>query len=212
MLSRLASAFKTLLPGPFSIALLLTLVVFLASVFSQLHLNSPAEAIASTADFWQRGLFNAPMLVFTVQMMLMLVLGHTLALSPPVERFLNFMAGITCRHSVAAAFWVSLLTIIVAWYNWGLGLVLGAIYARKCAEYAASKGIAINYPLIGAAGYSGLMIWHGGISGSSLAKAAEQGHLKSMVPEMAASIPESLDYSHTVFSTMNLSVSLALLV
>jgi len=211
MLNRLANAFKSLLPGPFSIALLLTLVVVLASVFRMLQVDSLPEALLTTADFWQRGLFNPPMLAFTVQMMLMLVLGHALALSPPIERFLNHMAGLTCRNSVTAAFWVSLLTIVVAWYNWGLGLVFGAIYARKCAEYAGSRGIAINYPLIGAAGYSGLMIWHGGLSGSSLAKAAEKGHLQSLFPEMASSLPESLDYSQTVFSTMNLSVSLALL-
>ena len=38
---------------------------------------------------------------------------------------------------------------------------------RKVGEHVSARNIKINYPLIGAAGYSGLMVWHGGISGSA---------------------------------------------
>ena len=37
-------------------------------------------------------------------------------------------------------------------------------------ENASKFSIGLNVGLIGAAGYSGLMIWHGGISGSALVK------------------------------------------
>ena len=36
-------------------------------------------------------------------------------------------------------------TIIVSFINWGLGLVFGAILARKVGEYAVEKNININY-------------------------------------------------------------------
>ena len=43
-------------------------------------------------------------------------------------------------------------------------------------EYAQKHNIPLNYPLVGAAGYSGLMIWHGGLSGSAPLVVAEEGH------------------------------------
>ena len=72
---------------------------------------------------------------------------------------------------------VSVTTMIVSFFNWGLGLIFGAILARKVAESAQNRGFAINYPLVGASGYVGLMIWHGGISGSAPLKVAESGHI-----------------------------------
>jgi short-chain fatty acids transporter len=110
---------------------------------------------------------------------------------------------------------VTFSTVIVALFNWGLGLIFGAIFARKVGEFAKVKKIPLNYPLIGAAGYSGLMVWHGGISGSSLTKIAEKGHLKSLIgdsasPELIAMLPEKIPFSETVFSTSNL-VCIALL-
>jgi short-chain fatty acids transporter len=62
----------------------------------------------------------------------------------------------------------------------------------------------LNYPLIGAAGYSGLMVWHGGISGSAPIKIAEKGHF--LENQMGI-----ISQSDTIFSSMNITVSLVLL-
>ena len=35
-------------------------------------------------------------------------------------------------------------------------------------EHASKNNIPLNYPLIGAAGYSGLMVWHGGIGSAPI--------------------------------------------
>lgn len=150
-----------------------------------------------------------------MQMMLILVLGHVLALSPPVDRLISFMVG-RIRSSSEAAFWVCFLTILVALFNWGLGLIFGAIFARKVAEKAKHIGLAINYPLIGAAGYIGLMVWHGGLSGSSLAKVAEMGHLQEMMTGIfsetqIAGLPNQIAFSETVFSNMNLYATLMII-
>jgi len=61
------------------------------------------------------------------------------------------------------------------------------------------------------------MVWHGGLSGSSLAKVAEPGHLKTMMagilPESEiALLPENISYWETVGSNMNLFVIALLLV
>ena len=212
-----AEWFRRLLPSPFTIAILLTLFIFLIAVVFGTLSGTAVERSISILDAWQTGLWNNGLMVFAMQMMLMLVLGHVLALSKPIDRFISFMTDRFCNSTFQAALTVSGLTIIVALFNWGLGLIFGAIFARKVGERAIEKGIPLNYSLIGAAGYSGLMVWHGGISGSSLIKISEPGHLASLMQGIAtneelAMLPEVIGFDSTVFSSMNLSVSVTLLI
>lgn len=212
---RFEKAFHYLLPAPFTIAVILTLLVMiLALVFGDMPEEQPR--IVSLLNQWQSGLWNPALLVFAIQMMLILVLGHTLALSPAISRFINRVTGWTNNASLATML-VCFFTLLVALFNWGLGLIFGAIMARKTGEHFASIGKAINYPLVGAAGYSGLMVWHGGISGSAPIKVAENGHLAQLMSgfwnsDQLASLPEAVPMSATVFSNMNLTTSLILLI
>lgn len=200
MSARLIRIFKALLPAPFTIAVILSFVTFLLAYFF-----SPKEATPiQLLSYWEEGLWNSPLLVFAVQMMLMLVLGHVLALSKTISNYID-KASRLCTNTSSAAAWVTLLTLIVSFFNWGLGLVFGAIFARKVGEYASKNNIPLNYPLIGAAGYSGLMVWHGGISGSAPIKIAEKGHF--LESQMGV-----ISQSETVFSSMNITVSLVLLI
>ena len=164
-------------------------------------------------SFWYNGLWGRGGLTFAIQMMLMLVLGHVLALSRPVEKLIDKLSPY-CNTTSKAALLVTLLTLITSWFNWGLGLIFGAIFARKVGEYALKNGRALNYGLIGAAGYSGLMIWHGGISGSSLIKVAEKGHFNDLISneELLNKLPSSIGFNETVFSSMNISVTISLLI
>ena len=210
-------AFKYLLPSPFTIAIILTLLTFcIAFSITKPATDSFLDYGISLIKYWEQGVWNANLLVFALQMMLMLVLGHVLALTNPINNLINTVVKI-CDNTAKSAALVTLLTVIVSLFNWGLGLIFGAIFARKVGEHASKNNIAINYPIIGAAGYSGLMVWHGGLSGSSLAKVAEPGHLKEMMTgllseEQIASLPEKISYSETVWSTMNLVVMLSVMV
>ena len=200
MSARLISVFKALLPAPFTIAVVLTLVTFVLAYF----LSPNQETPLSLLNYWEKGLWNSPLLVFAVQMMLMLVLGHVLALTKTVSQWID-KATLFCSDTAKAAAWITLLTLLVSFFNWGLGLVFGAIFARKVGEHATKNNIPLNYPLIGAAGYSGLMVWHGGISGSAPIKIAEKGHF--LEEKMGV-----ISQSETIFSTMNISISLVLLI
>ncbi|MEQ8323402.1 MAG: TIGR00366 family protein [Vicingaceae bacterium] len=208
---RYADLFGKLLPGPFAIAVLLTILTFGLAFFFTGQEKELSKHYIDLVSYWEQGLWDRPLLVFAFQMMLMLVLGHALALTETAQRIIEASLQY-CTTAARAAFLVTLLTICVSLFNWGLGLIFGAIFARKVAEYAHHHGISINYPLIGAAGYSGLMVWHGGISGSSLVKVAEPGHLKEMMSgiytsEQLASLPVSIGFPETVFSSMNLYAS-----
>ncbi len=211
-----ARLFQYLLPTPFTIALLLTVLTFFLALFFTPEAGTDLGSYSlDLLAAWEDGLWNNGLMVFAMQMMLMLVLGHVLALSKPVDRFISMMLG-RIRSNGEAAMWVCLLTMLVAFFNWGLGLIFGAIFARKVAERAEKTGLSINYPLIGAAGYIGLMVWHGGLSGSSLAKVAEKGHLKDLMSgiyssEQLGNLPEQLSFAETAFSNMNLYSCLMLL-
>ncbi|MEQ9263277.1 MAG: TIGR00366 family protein [Owenweeksia sp.] len=212
---RFERVFRAVLPAPFTIAVVLTLLtILLALVFTQPP--SDQHHFLQVLEYWQQGLWSAPLLVFAVQMMLILVLGHVLALSPAASRLIDRLTN--QMDSPAKAAWlVTLATLLVAFFNWGIGLIFGAIIARKTGERFAMQGKALNYPLIGAAGYSGLMVWHGGISGSAPVKVVEQGHITTLMQgvlpdEQLSSLPNRIPFNETVFSPMNLTVSALLLI
>lgn len=195
--------FKRLLPSPFSIALGLTAITFvLALVVSDL-------SVLETTLAWQKGLWQSDLLAFAFQMMLMLVLGHTLALS---SFFTNLVDQLTkpVKSTAHAAFTITFTTLIIAFFNWGLALIYGAIVTRKMGESLSKRNISFNYPLLGACGYLGLMVWHGGLSGSALTKVAENGHLTRISGN--ETLPDFISYSDTVFSTLNASTFMAVLV
>ncbi|MBL4705956.1 MAG: short-chain fatty acid transporter [Flavobacteriales bacterium] len=208
--------FKALLPTPFTIAVVLTLLTFLLALFFTRPTSSGMlEYSFDLMGHWEKGLGAGGGLAFALQMMLMLVLGHVLALSKPIDKLLNGMIGF-CNNTAVSALFVTFITIVFSLMNWGLGLILGALFARKIAERSIKKGFSINYPLIGAAGYSGLMVWHGGLSGSAPLKIAENNGIKNLyenytiAPELAAKLPDSVSVSETLFSPINLTVAITL--
>jgi short-chain fatty acids transporter len=206
---RFEKLFRFLLPSPFAIALLLSLFSFI--LFWLYADGTIAERFSDSINYWQMGLWNGPMLVFMVQMMLMLVLGHVLALAPAINKFINTLLSFSEKPANVTAI-IGFFTLSLAFINWGLALVFGAVMARKAAEGFSKKGIAFNYGLLGAAGYSGLMVWHGGLSGSAPIKVAEAGHISSMLGDSIKGFPDRIGFEETIFSAMNLSSSLILLV
>lgn len=198
-------------PNPLSIAIGLSIFTFFISlVFGFSESPTLSESGQKLLLAWVQGIFQSDLMVFAMQMMLMLVLGHIIALSPIFDKSIE-KALVYCNTSAKAAAILSFSAMLVSLFNWGLGLIFGAVFARKIGEMAFKNSIPINYPLIGAAGYSGLMLWHGGISGSSLTKAAEIGHLQSL-HQYKDLIPSAIDFQKTVFSGFNISTNVVLLI
>jgi len=205
----LEKAFEKYVPSPFVIAVFLTLFTIVLGLFFTKNTTDESH-IVSILKFWEKGIWNSALLVFGYQMMLILVLGHILVLSKPMSALTDRITSFV-HSTTSAVILVSITTMLVAFFNWGLGLIFGAIMARKVAEASLRRGFSINYPLVGASGYVGLMIWHGGISGSAPLKVAETGHLQALMQgitskEMAAQIPEFIATSETVLSWWNLTI------
>jgi short-chain fatty acids transporter len=184
------------MPSPFVMTLSLTVIVFFVAIF--LGEAKPIDVMS----YWYTGFWE--LLAFTMQMTLILVLGYVLASTPTVSRLITFIVN-PIKSTAHAAAVVAFFTMAISLFNWGLGLVFGAILARKFAELAKEKKQDINYGLVGAAAYTGMLIWHGGLSGSAPLTVATENHFLSKTIGI-------LPVSETIFSAGNGFVTLALLV
>ncbi len=203
------------MPSPFAIAIILTLVTMILAL-SFTEAPKDQSHFFAVLSYWENGVWNNALLVFAYQMMLILVLGHILVLSKPMNFLIEKLTNLVSNTSNAVLL-VSLATMLVSFFNWGLGLIFGAIMARKVAEASQLRNFKINYPLVGASGYVGLMIWHGGMSGSAPLKVAESGHLASLMTGISDSniqskLPDLISFNETIFSSFNLIIFGVLLV
>ena len=120
--NRFEKLFKSVLPTPFTIAVLLTFLTFLLALF----LTKPQQQgnhFIQLLRFWEQGLWHSPLLVFAMQMMLMLVLGHVLALSKPIDKLIA-KGTQYCNNTANAAAIITFSTLLVAFLigDWGLFL------------------------------------------------------------------------------------------
>jgi short-chain fatty acids transporter len=110
-------------------------------------------------DIWGAGYWN--LLKFSMQMAMVLVTGHALASSPPIQSGMRALAGLA-RTPGQAVMLVTFVSGVACVFNWGFGLVLGAMFARQVARRIPQA----DYGLLIASAYIGFLSWHGGLSGS----------------------------------------------
>lgn len=196
--------FGRIVPEPFVIAVALTTVVLATA----LAVGTPAGEVLRA---WSGGSGLWALLTFTMQMCVMLVLGTALATAPLMQGGIAASIGWvkTPRQLVGAT---AFIAIGLALLNWSLGLVGGAIVAREAGRLARTRGYALHYPLLCAAGYSGLMTWHGGFSGSAPLKVTTLEDLTEVLGPVLAEQIGTLGLGSTILSPLNLVVSGGLLV
>ena len=196
MLHAMSRFFVTLvqkyLPDAYLFAIILTFISFIGA------LALTGKGFMAIIAMWGNGLWG--ILAFAMQMILILVTGHALASSKPVKSFLTMLASIPSNGGQAAM--MNCFAVGVAsFFNWGFGLVVGALLARELAKKVKN----MDYALVVAAGYSGFVIWHGGISGSIPLAVASKGHL---VEKLTGIIPTT----QTIFSSWNLIITWTIII
>lgn len=183
------------MPDPMLFAILLTFLTFiLGLIFTN---SGPFDMI----KHWNKGFWV--LLKFGMQMCLILVTGHALATSSIVRKGIEKLAAIP-SHQAGAIFLVAIVAAIASLINWGLGIIVGALMAREVGRSGHLRNIPMHYPLLGAAGYAGFLTWHGGLSASAPLLVATKGHF--LAKEIGV-----ISTSQTLFSPMNIVVTLALL-
>lgn len=180
------------LPDPFVFAIGLTLLTFLLAITVE------GKDFFQTVTIWGDGFWD--LLEFTMQMSVILAMGYVLANAPIVDRLLDRL--VSKVHSPKAAIVVATLVGGIGSYlNWGFGLVVGGVVAKKLALRI--KGI--HYPLIIAAAYSGFTLYGLGLSSSIPVLIATPDH--SLVKQMGI-----ISLSDTIFSWPMLLTSLIIII
>ena len=193
-------------PSPFVLALLLSAVTCLLAGFfgDAVTGQAPIDRLGTIADGWFGAFYGSSGLTFAMQMTIVLVTGHVLARSAPVRGVVGRIARVA-KGPKTAAFVVALVACLASVIQWGLGAIVGAFMAREMGRAFERDGRPVDYPLLGAAGYAGFMVWHGGLSGSAPLKVAEEGHF---VADIIGVVP----VSQTLLSPLNLVITGTLLV
>lgn len=183
-------AVRRYLPDPFVLAILFTVVVFLAGI--ALTDSTPVEM----TQYWGDGFWN--LLQLAMQFVFVLCTGFILAISPAFKSILGALARIS-RTPGSAIVNVTLVALAASWLNWAFGLVIGALYAKQIARQVPG----LNYRLLIASAYSGFIVWHGGLGGSIPLLINTPGHF-------AEPIMGQVPTSETIFAPYNLVIVAAL--
>ena len=185
------------LPDAFIFCIILTILVFIAAM--PVSKMNPFEI----ANAWGESMWS--LLGFSMQMALVLVLGTALATAPPVKRAINAAAEVP-KSPTSAIIFITVVSMIACWLNWGFGLVVGAILAKEIAKKV--KGV--DYRLLIASAYSGFVIWHAGFSGSIPLQLAS--YSEAIGTQTAGAVTESIPTSQTIFSAWNLIIVIAIII
>lgn len=180
------------LPDPFVFALGLTLLTMVLAMLVQ------GQAVTALVLGWGKGFWS--LLAFTTQMAVILAMGYVLATAPLTERLLDRVVARVDRPRTAVIV-ATLVGGVGSYLNWGFGLVIGGIVARKLALRV--RGV--HYPLIIASAYSGFTLYGLGLSASIPVLISTKGH--PMEAQMGV-----VPLSETIFSPAMLLTSLVVLI
>jgi short-chain fatty acids transporter len=180
------------LPDPFVFAIGLTLLTMILAVL--VESKGPVDVVSS----WGKGFWN--LLSFTTQMAVILAMGYVLATAPLIDRMLNKIVGMVHRPATAIVV-ATLAGCIGSYLNWGFGLVIGGVIAKKLALKV--KGV--HYPLIIAAAYSGFTMYGLGFSASIPVLISTKGH--PLEAQMGV-----IPLSQTIFSAPMMITALVVLI
>lgn len=182
-------------PDSFVIAALLTLLV--AAVAAPV-MTEPAWRLAV---YWGDGFWS--FIPFTLQMCMVILTGYMVADAPPVRRLLARLAAAP-RTPRAAIALTALVSMGLAWLNWGLSIVASAMLARRIGR----RGLGVDYRLLVATAYLGLgCMWHAGLSASAPLTSSDPTQ-KFVKEYFGAPVP----ITETILSPANLLLALAVLI
>lgn len=174
-------------PSSFSIAVLLTgITAVMALAWAD---AGPAAIVRGWGDgFWE-------LLSFSMQMALIMFSGYLLAMSGPVQRLLSGLASLATTPRAAVTL-MALVSMGLAYLNWGLSIVASAMLVR----FVVRRQPDVDYRLLVACAYFGLgATWHAGLSASAPLLVATPGHF---LAKRMGVVP----VSETLFSPFNLAV------
>ena len=161
-------------------------------------------------DCWYKGFWG--LLAFAMQMCLILVTGYAIAYHPLIYRGLGRLASMP-KDTKSAAALAAFVSLICAWINWGLSLIVGAVLARAIGIEFYRKGRPLHYPAVCAAAYAGLGLnWHWGLSASAPLLSNTPGHFladvyKEVIGRELVPLNETIFHPYTLINMIIIIIS-----
>jgi short-chain fatty acids transporter len=190
-------AMEKVMPDSFIFAVLLTFIVFiLALIVVQ---ASPVKIVES----WYRGFWAY--LGFSMQMVVLLVFGYSLAISRVGVKVIDSVTGIAKTPAQAVAV-VAAAGAILGAINWGLALIAGIFLCLGAARRV--KGI--HWPLLVASAYIGMestVPWSMSITEPLLLNSPGWGWAPDIIPAIEKEIGRKLfpmPFNQTIYATASL--------
>lgn len=137
------------IPDPYVIAILLT---FIASAAGLGTGAGPRETLGA----WNSGVWT--LLSSMASIAVLLMAGDAIAKSPKFTAQLEKPARLPNSQFTAVRF-VGVVAMAAALVSWAIGLIVGAITAKRVAYECREKEIKVHDPLLAAARYTSLMIY-----------------------------------------------------
>jgi short-chain fatty acids transporter len=151
------------LPDPFVFAIVLTILTVVLAMLVE------GQSFTDITAAWGDGFWS--LLAFTTQMAVILAMGYVLANAPVVDRLLDAIVSRVEKPRTAVVV-ATLVGAIGSYLNWGFGLVIGGIVAKKLALQVKD----VHYPLIIASAYSGFTMYGLGLSATIPMLISTPGH------------------------------------
>ncbi|MRG84970.1 short-chain fatty acid transporter [Salinibacillus xinjiangensis] len=129
MLRRVSQSFKVgverFLPNAFIFAIILTLIVMIMGI------TMTGESLFGMVEHWYSGFWN--FLAFTTQMILIIITGYALVKAPIVQKWVQKGAKVP-KTQKSAIIITMLVAAVGGFLSWGLGFVLGTLFAIEVAK------------------------------------------------------------------------------
>ena len=142
--------FKKNMPDAFVFAIVLTFVT------SFLSFSILGTSFFKIVDSWYKGFWN--LLEFGMQMVLLIVTGYSIAISPFVNRLINNLSNVI-KTPNQVYYFVTLFGILASLISWGW-IVIAAVLGRELSMRV--KGV--NYPYLISCTYLSNTAWVLGLS------------------------------------------------
>ncbi|APR40232.1 hypothetical protein BTO02_25920 [Paraburkholderia sp. SOS3] len=198
MLQRAVSScvylFERVMPDPFVIVILLTVLVAALSLAF-----APKGTPDTILSGWYKGIFG--IFTFAFQMVLVLVTGYALASAPLIKAGLR-RVSLLAVGPISAVLLVFGVGAVATFLNWGFGLVVGALLSKQVA-----KQVRVDFAWLVAAAYSSWVLWaFTGMSSSIALSIASPGNPLNIVEQHTHAV---VPLAHTVFTGWNLLAGVA---
>jgi len=155
-------------------------------------------------DQWVNGLYSTQILSFGMFMIMILCFGYTVGDSNAMKSFFN---GLSKKISTPTQVYLAITfsSMILNLINWGLAPVTALFTVELCKRV---KGV--DFRLACAALYSGMLIWHGGLSSSAAVMMASESTAKTFIE--SGLIDGVIPVSQTLLHPLNIALIASTLV